>query len=177
MDLIISHLQKLSSHSYASKAQAKSLKMRKETIINETALFLGDFAENYSFVIQDEIQSFHWNNQQCSLHPVVIYYKHNGDLQHRSYCVTSEDLKHDVAFVHSVIKVVLEDLKGKCPNVKHIEYFSDGCAQQYKNRSIFINLCHYKKDFKLDAVWNFFATTHGKQPCDGIGGTVKELVA
>ena len=24
-------------------------------------------------------------------------------------------------------------------------------------------------------VWNFFATSHGKSPCDGIGGTVKRL--
>ena len=27
----------------------------------------------------------------------------------------------------------------------------------------------------MDAKWNFFATTHGKFPCDGIVGTVKRL--
>ena len=29
----------------------------------------------------------------------------------------------------------------------------------------------------IDAEWHFFATSHGKSPCDGIGGTVKTLVA
>ena len=26
----------------------------------------GDFAENYSYVVQDEIQSFHWENKQAT---------------------------------------------------------------------------------------------------------------
>ncbi|ESN90105.1 hypothetical protein HELRODRAFT_182799 [Helobdella robusta] len=33
------------------------------------------------------------------------------------------------------------------------------------------------KDFGLKAEWHFFATFHGKSPCDGIGGTTKRLVA
>ncbi|ESN99192.1 hypothetical protein HELRODRAFT_162697 [Helobdella robusta] len=32
-------------------------------------------------------------------------------------------------------------------------------------------------DFGLKAEWHFFATFHGKSPCDGIGGTTKRLVA
>ena len=38
-------------------------------------------------------------------------------------------------------------------------------------------ICLHKTDFDVDAEWNFFATSHGKSPCDGIGGTVKRLVA
>ena len=34
-----------------------------------------DFAENYSFVVQDDVQGFHWNNSQVTLHPFVIYFK------------------------------------------------------------------------------------------------------
>ena len=56
-------------------------------------------------------------------------------------------------------------------------YFSDGCSGQYKNFKNFINLCHHKDDFGLNAEWIFFATSHGKSPCDGIGGTVKRYVA
>jgi len=28
----------------------------------------------------------------------------------------------------------------------------------------------------VEAEWNFFATSHGKSPCEGTGGTVKRLV-
>ena len=29
----------------------------------------------------------------------------------------------------------------------------------------------------MDAEWIFFATSHGKSPCDGVGGFVKHYVA
>ena len=40
-----------------------------------------------------------------------------------------------------------------------------------------MNLCRHKEDFTLDATWSFFATSHGKSACDGIGGTVKRKIA
>lgn len=58
-----------------------------------------------------------------------------------------------------------------------IIYFSDGCAAQYKKRKNFINLCNHETDFGMPAEWHFFATSHGKGPCDGVGGTVKRLAA
>ena len=39
------------------------------------------------------------------------------------------------------------------------------------------NVCQHESDFGLYARWVFFATSHGKQPCDGIHGTVKRLVS
>ena len=35
----------------------------------------------------------------------------------------------------------------------------------------------YKEDFGINAEWHFFATSHGKGPCDGVGGTIKRLTA
>ena len=52
-------------------------------------------------------------------------------------------------------------------------YFSDGAGSQYKNYKNSANLWYHKADFGVDAEWNFFATSHGNSPCDGIGGTVK----
>ena len=39
-----------------------------------------DFSENYSFVLQDATQSFHWNNSQATIHPFVAYYMKFGEL-------------------------------------------------------------------------------------------------
>ena len=61
--------------------------------------------------------------------------------------------------------------------VEKVFYFSDGCAEQYKNCKIFLNLCFHKNDFNVDCEWNFFETSHGKSPCDGLGGTAKWLTA
>ena len=40
-----------------------------------------------------------------------------------------------------------------------------------------MNLCLHKYDFGLNAEWIFFATSHGKSPCDRIGGSVKRHAA
>jgi hypothetical protein len=40
-----------------------------------------------------------------------------------------------------------------------------------------LNLRCHEEDFHVAAEWNFFATSHGKSPCDAIGGTVKQLIA
>ena len=79
--------------------------------------------------------------------------------------------------VYLIQKMLLSYVKKYIPKISKIEYFSDGCAAQYKNKYNFINLCKHKDDFGLDAEWNFFATAHGKSPCDGIGGTVKRITA
>lgn len=98
--------------------------------------------------------------------------------EHTSFVIISECNIHDTVAVHLFQKLLVEFLKdklGQCP--KRICYFSDGCAAQYKNRKNFINLCHHEADFGVPAEWHFFATSHGKGPSDGIGGTIKRLAA
>ena len=62
-----SQLDKLTSHSFIAKTQAQYLKKRKESLKADNAIILGDFSENFFFVIQDEIQGYHWNKAQCTL--------------------------------------------------------------------------------------------------------------
>ena len=45
--------------------------MRKDNLDGCSAIVLVNFAENYSFVEQDEVQGFHWNNLQATLNPIV----------------------------------------------------------------------------------------------------------
>ena len=59
------------------------------------ARLLLDFAENYHYIVQDEIQGYHWNKDQCTLHPVVIYYREGNEVKHISLCILSDDLEHD----------------------------------------------------------------------------------
>ena len=61
-------------------------------------------------------------------------------------------------------------IKEQLPFVTKLHYFSDGCGGQY-------NVCLHFKDFGIEAVWHFLATSHGTSPCDGLGGAVKCLNA
>ena len=92
-------LDKITSHSYIAKSQAKYLADLKDNLKENEAIVLGDFAENYQFLIQDEVQGYHWSKKYCSLHPIVIYYKSGTELIEKSLCVISEDIDHDVSFL------------------------------------------------------------------------------
>ena len=171
-------LENLLPHSFIAKQQSSfQSKLKLELKLGEF-LVIGDFAENYSFVLQDAAQGFHWNNSQATIHLFVAYYLESGKLEHVSYVVISDCLHHDTVAVHLFQKGFIEFLKDKfASSPLKIFYFSDGAASQYKNRKNFINLCYHIEDFSVPAEWHFSATSHGKGACDGVGGTIKRLAA
>lgn len=138
-------------------------------------VLLGDFSENFAFIAKDAVQGFHWVNNQSTLHPFVAYI---ADSHPISMCIISDHMEHSTVAVHYFQQVIIEYLRGKHPLLQKILYYSDGAASQYKNKKNFTNLLFHKKDFHgIEAEWHFFAASHGKGACDGIGGTVKRLAA
>ena len=110
-----------------------------------------DFSENFSFVIQDEIQSYHWENSQCTLHPIETYFKKNGQTVSDCTCILSDHKSHSTAAVHFLKSVYMPYLKSKCPSVVKAHYSTDGCGGQYKNKYNFINLYCHNKNFNIQA--------------------------
>lgn len=177
IDSLFDSLPKLIKHSFIATKQSAYLRHLKENIPSNECIVLCDFAENYSFVLQDEAQGFHWNNAQSTIHPFVIYFKEGDTLQHLSLVIISDCMAHDTVAVHLFQRHLISFLKEKLPQLEKIHYFSDGAASQYKNKTNFLNLCHHTADFSINAEWNFFASSHGKNACDGVGGAVKRLAA
>ena len=86
---------------------------------NEEALVLGDFAENYQFLIQDKIQSYHWSKEYCMLHPVVVYFKDDTDsLWHIYTCLIYNENSHDTCFIYEVQKTMINYLHELLPQFK-----------------------------------------------------------
>ena len=75
LEQLVYKIDKLTTQSFIAKSQARYLKTRKAEMDDTSCLILLDFAENYHYVVQDEVQGRHWNKEQCTLHPVVLYYK------------------------------------------------------------------------------------------------------
>ena len=162
-------------HHFIARKQGAYLKDLKENLSAEECILLCDFAENYNSIVQDEIQSFYWSSVQSSLHTTVIYLKCDGKLVHEKICVISDCLLKNSFTVNIFLKKSIELLLVKYPWIKKVHYFTDGSAAQYKNKFNLSNLCFHELEKKLKCEWNFFATSHGKSPCDGLGGTVKRL--
>ena len=159
-----------------AKSQSTFYREKKEKLEEGEVLVVCDFADNYLFVVQDEIQSFHWNNAMVTLHPFVGYNREGEKISHINFVVISECNIHDTVSVHLFKRLFLTHLKVKLPDTKKIICISDGCAGQYKNCKNFLNLCLHEKDFDLKAEWQFFATSHGKGPCDGLGKALIKFI-
>lgn len=180
-DFIAYFLEKLKAlipHNFLSQQQSSFIKDLKNNLaVNEFLVSL-DFAENYSFIIQNAAQGFHWNNSQATIHPFVIYYRNvNGQLEHYSFVIISDCLIHDSVAVNLFIDKLVDFLKGKFEVISKIYYLSDGAASQYKNKKNFATVLHHLNDYGIECEWHFHVTSHGKGPCDGIGGTLKRKAA
>ncbi|KAL5468830.1 hypothetical protein EMCRGX_G029952 [Ephydatia muelleri] len=183
VESLLHRLLKLKRHDFIAKEQASFLAQLKCDLKEGEAVIQGDFSENYTFIIQDAVQGFHWNNDQATVHPFVVYY--NGQskrvdplpgIHSLSYVVISDCLAHEAVAVHCFAKKFLGFLNGIL-KLKKVYYFTDGAAAQYKNKKNFVNLAFHMKDFMIEAEWHFFATAHGKGAPDGIGGTLKRQAA
>ena len=114
VDHLVYSVDNLTTHSFVAKSQAQYLKKRKKELKENECIILLDFAENYHYMVQDEIQGYHWNKDQCTLHPVVIYYRVGNEVKHISLCILSDDLEHDTSFVHELLRRVMLLLRRNC---------------------------------------------------------------
>lgn len=198
IDGFVQQLQGLIPHSFTAKQQSAFLRTKKEDLKDGEFVVVGDFSENYSFVIQAAPGAEYFSKSQCTIHPFCIYYKQNGELKNKSLIIISEEKDHFFPQVYLFKRKLIEYMRNKFGQINKIFFFSDGAAQQYKNRKNFFDLCQMKKE-GTETEWHFFATAHGKQikliliavcrsrqsndfyfslrkgkgPCDAIGGTFK----
>ena len=102
---------KLTRHHIVSKSQSRSFSDMKKNVREREAVVVGDFSENYSFVIQDAIQGWHWDASQATVHPFVAYFREGGEVVHQSFCYISDGLKHNAAMVHCFCKTLSQRSK------------------------------------------------------------------
>ena len=173
IDYICSLVPQFLEHTYIKRQQALEYQTCKERVTNNTepeeALIQVDFSENYTCVNQDEIQSAHWNQRQVSLFTVAVW--HSGS--RHSHVIASDNLTHGKETVIAYLDKVLDSLPD---HVKKVSLWPDGPASQFKNRYFVASQDTLQCKHKLEIQWNFFATSHGKGPVDGIGGSVKHHV-
>lgn len=87
---LVEEMEKLKAHHFISKIQSGYFKQLKSNLEDSACLVIGYFAENFTFFVQDEIQSFHWTNRQATLHKFVFYYKKGGEICCKSIRIMSD---------------------------------------------------------------------------------------
>ena len=164
-------------HYEVMRNQYKQTQVLKETLPHNEIVIYMDFVENYSCKTADEIQSAYWNATQVTLHPMFIYFRDDkGNLQHKSYVVFFDTMSHSAGTVLAIIEKLFAiiDLPS-CTEIQYVHYWTDSPTSQYRNRFIFDAVINHEGLFGCPATWNYFESGHGKNVCDGLGGSVKPL--
>lgn len=152
---------KFLTHDFIYQQQKEYIKeLKNGPLENGTSCVMTvDFGENYNFVVQDSVQSYHWNNNQCTVHPFVLYTASDviGQPLYKTYFIISDDLCHDASAFHTFRVRVLNRMREQFPKLRHIDYVSDGASSQYKNYLNISNLLYHQDDFNLTARWIYTA--------------------
>ena len=104
-----------------------------------------DFSEKYMCRKQCEIQSYHWCQNQISIHPMMTYYYDSDDdgrdlvLKREAIVCITDDTKHDAHAVTIFENIALDYLKTKT-QISHVHQWTDGCPGQYKGKHAFASL-------------------------------------
>ena len=168
-------IKPIASHLFRASWQISQLDKCKESITQNDAVVIMDFAKNYTCRFQNEVQSAFWDSNQITIHPMMTYYlvKDADSLKLRKHSVigVSNDLKHDAHAVLKFREVLYEKLKDEIQNLTMIYEWTDGCASQYKGKTAFADISNDKH--KIQRIC--FETSHGKNVCDGLGATTKNV--
>ena len=100
--------------------------------------------ENHNFLVQDEVQSYHWNSQQCTLHPVIIYYQLVNQVVEQSLCIIFDDLSHDVSFVYKVMSESISLNKKLIQKLKKYTISQMDVLDSTKRKNIFLTYAFIK---------------------------------
>jgi hypothetical protein len=171
-------LEPMARHCFNAAWQHKQIKQLVQNLPHNHCIMMMDFAENYACRVDAEIQSAHWTTDQVTLHPVFIYAKPLGPLvglYKISIIFITDDLKHDNTAVKCFTMKALEYLKQDeyLQPIHVVHQVTDGCAGQYKSKNAFLDISYGMEDCNVQLIRNFYGTSHGKGPCDGLGATVK----
>lgn len=101
---------KFRTHCFVKKQQSLHFDKLKRDLSENNLVVQVDFAENYSIIHQDEIQSAHWQHSQVAIFTCEVWGENTTD----SYAVVSDDWTHSKHSVWTFFKCIFDnhDLSG-----------------------------------------------------------------
>lgn len=158
-------------HNYVKRSQIKSyvdiIKVAKEN--SKIVVVHVDYAENYTCVSQDEVANAHWGQQQVTLFTSEMW----CNRWTQSFSITSDDMTHAKETIVPYVDRLFEEIP---EGTEDVHVWSDGPSSQFKNKFMVVAQRILQEKYNVNLFWNFFPTSHGKGPVDGIGGALKRQV-
>ena len=121
------------SHVFIKRQQSMYFENLKLNLNDEKIFIQVDFSENFRIVVQDVIQSSYYSKDFVSLFTCYVWHLNGG----YSCVYASDNLSHDKYYVITALDHLFDKLKNQVQRLKYVHVFSDGAAQQFKQKFLF----------------------------------------
>lgn len=148
VDLLQRHMRLYIKHSFIATWQAQQFRECIKRFPNDVVVSVIDFAENYSFKEQNEIQSMHWYCSQVTILVHITYVRDEAEnvLKFIHFYI-SDDKEHDTLFVQHCLQLHIVWMQDKgFKTLKRHWVWSDGCSAQFKAARPFFFVSRYDCD-------------------------------
>ena len=176
IELFETTLNKFIKHNFTYLWQASQFKLCVSQFPSDVVVSVVDFAENYTFREQNEIQSMHWWSVQVTIFVHITYFRVGEHVKKVIHFFISDDKKHDTLFVQHCFKLHWGWLQNLKLDLRQHWVWSDGAASQFKAKRPFYFVGRYPGLTGMNMIWNFFESGHGKGEHDGAGAVVKRAL-
>lgn len=173
LQCLLEQLQPFAMHRFMAGHQHQLYRDVVSQLQMDEIVVIHDFAENYSVIVPNEVQSMHWVNIQATVYVSVIT-RHDTNstpqvpiLVDEHHIFISEDTNHDCHFVNHCKTLLLDRLS--LPITRIFE-FCDGAASQFKSSTALA----YIACSTIPTIRYYWETSHGKHKADGAGGVIKQ---
>jgi hypothetical protein len=163
-------VQNFVTHNFVANWQDDQCKTMMESAPAGVLISHIDFAENYTFAIQNEVQSMHWFSTSISILVHITVWKGEAtepgqecEVFKQTHYYISDDKKHDSLFVQHCMMLHWEWLNAIGIRPSEHWVFSDGCAGQFKGATAMYFVARYPGlTGGCSMRWNYFGSGHGK---------------
>ena len=134
----LEQLNKISSHQFMKIWQLKQFNISLQNLRKGQVLLVHDFSQNLLLYAQDEVTAAHWDHEQVTLHPTVVYYVGPCRKMIKEEVIhMTNNCKHIEKTVAVFQKKTIEFLKSKKVPIVEILEWTDNAPTQYKNTNCF----------------------------------------
>ena len=158
------------THNFKARWQDEQCQLMMKNIPEGVLVSHIDYAENYTFAIQNEVQSMYYFSTSVTILVHITMWREGAEFMKETHYYISDDKAHDSAFVQHYLMLHWDWVVDFGLTIDEHWVYSDGCSSQFKCATAMYFVGRYPSLTGGCLMrWNFFESSHGKGEWDGAG--------
>jgi hypothetical protein len=165
------------THNFKARWQDEQCQLMMKNVPEGIIVSHIDYTENYSFAIQNEVQSLYYFSMNVTILVHITMWKEGVEIVKQTHFYILDDKEHDSAFIQHCLLLYWNWVLGARLTPQEHWVYNDGCSAQFKYATAMYFVSCYPlltRGYKMQ--WNYFESVPSKGEWDGAGVVVKRAL-